>query len=91
MVLAAEGDGVLRPVEIGWHGLVNGEDLSALSLALPSGHVCRRPVEDEEHILAVAATLINHFAGAVSHHLQFLVLLLPFRIRQKIEERKLHR
>ena len=52
MILAAEGgDGVLRPVEVGWRGLVNEEDLSALSLALSSGHVRRWSAEDEEHIL----------------------------------------
>ena len=30
---------------------MNGEDLSALSLALPSGHVRRRPADYEEHVL----------------------------------------
>ena len=34
VVLAAEGDGVLRPVEVGWHGLGDGEDFPALTLAL---------------------------------------------------------
>ena len=51
MVFAAEGDGVLRPVEVGWRSLVDGEDLSALSLALSSGHVHRWSTEDEEHVL----------------------------------------
>ena len=51
VVLAAEEDGVLRPVEVGWRSLVDGEDLSALSLALSSGHVRRWSAEDEEHVL----------------------------------------
>ena len=59
MIVAGEGDCVLRPVEVGWRSLGDGEDLSTLSLALPRGHVRRRPAKDEEHILdrgvAVAA------------------------------------
>ena len=48
VVLADEGNGVLRPVEVGWRGLGDGEDFSALALALPRGHVRCRPSEDEE-------------------------------------------
>ena len=43
VVFAAEGDGVLRLVEVGWCGLVDGEDFSALALALLRGHVRRQP------------------------------------------------
>jgi hypothetical protein len=51
MMVTAEGDRVLRPVKIGWCSLGDGEDLLALLLALPSGHVCCRFAEDEEHVL----------------------------------------
>ena len=51
VVLAAEGDGVLRPVKVGWRGLADGEDFSALMLALPRGHVRCQPSEDEEGVL----------------------------------------
>ena len=54
----AEGDGVLRPVEVGWRGLVNGEELSALSLALPRGHVRRWSVEDEEQVLHQGVAIV---------------------------------
>ena len=50
-------DGVLRLVEVGWCSLGDGEDLSALLLALPSGHVRRWPTEDEEHILHRGETI----------------------------------
>ena len=61
VVVAAEGDRILRLVEVGWHSPCDREDLSALSLALPSGHVRRRPAEDEEHFLhrgVAIATLV---------------------------------
>ena len=64
VVLAAEGDGVLRPVEVGWRGIVDGEDLSVLSLALPRGHVRRWSAEDEEHVLhrgVAVDALVLHF------------------------------
>ena len=61
VIFAIEGDGVLRPVEVGWHSLSDGEDFSALPLALPRGHVRRRPAEDKEHVLhqgVAVATLV---------------------------------
>jgi hypothetical protein len=51
VILAAEGNGVLRPVEEGGRRLVRGEDLVPLPLALPVGHVDCRPPEDEEDVL----------------------------------------
>jgi hypothetical protein len=39
MIFAAEGDGVLRPVEEGGRCLFRGEDLVPLPLALAVGHV----------------------------------------------------
>src|SRR6185369_14029169 len=41
VVLAAKGDGVLRPVEVGWRGLGDGKDFAALTLALPRSHIRR--------------------------------------------------
>jgi hypothetical protein len=43
LILAAEGDGVLRPIEEGRRSPLHGEDLVSLSLALAAGHVHRRP------------------------------------------------
>ena len=34
VVLAAKGDGILRPVEVGWRGFGDGKDFAALTLAL---------------------------------------------------------
>jgi hypothetical protein len=52
MILAAEGDGVLRPVEEGGRSLLCGVDLVSLPLALAVGHVHGRlPPEDEEDII----------------------------------------
>ena len=48
VVLVAEGNGVIRPVEVGWRGLSDREDFPALTLALSRGHVRCRPSEDEE-------------------------------------------
>jgi hypothetical protein len=48
VILAAEGDGVLRPVEEGGSRLLRGEDLVPLPLALAVGHVDGRPPEDEK-------------------------------------------
>jgi hypothetical protein len=39
VILATEGDGVLRPVEEGGRSLLCGEDLVPLPLALAIGHV----------------------------------------------------
>ena len=63
MIFAIEGDGVLRPIEVGRRSLVDGEDLSTLSLVLSSGHILRWSAEDEEHVLHLgeaAATLVPH-------------------------------
>jgi hypothetical protein len=43
MILAAEGDSVLRPVEEGGRSLLCGVDLVSLPLALAVGHVHGRP------------------------------------------------
>jgi hypothetical protein len=51
MILAAEGDGVLRPVEEGGRSLFCGEDLVPLPLAVAVGHVHGRSPEDEEDVL----------------------------------------
>jgi hypothetical protein len=50
VIFAAEGDGVLRPVEEGGRSLVRGENLVPLPLALAIGHVHGRPPEDEEDV-----------------------------------------
>jgi hypothetical protein len=39
VILAAEGDGILRPVEEGGRHLLRGEDLVPLPLVLVVGHV----------------------------------------------------
>ena len=64
VVLTAEGDGVFRPIEVGWRGFGDGEDFSALVLAQPRGHVRRRPSENEEGVLhrgelAVATLVVS--------------------------------
>jgi hypothetical protein len=51
VILAAEGDGVLRPIEEGRRSPLCRKDLMPLPLALAIGHVYRRPPEDEEDIL----------------------------------------
>jgi hypothetical protein len=51
VILTAEGDGVLRPVEEGRRSLLRGEDLVPFPLALAVGHVDGRPPEDEEDVL----------------------------------------
>jgi hypothetical protein len=53
VIFAAEGDGVLRPVEEGGRSLVRGENLVPLPLALAIGHVHGRPPEDEEDVFTV--------------------------------------
>jgi hypothetical protein len=50
VILAAEGDGVLRPIEEGRRRLLRGENLVSLPLALAAGHVDGRP-RDEEDVL----------------------------------------
>jgi hypothetical protein len=50
VILAAEGDGILRPVKEGGRSLLRGEDLVPLPLALAVGHVHGRPPEDEEDV-----------------------------------------
>jgi hypothetical protein len=50
VILAAEGDGILRLVEEGGRSLLRGEDLVPLPLLLAVGHVHSRPPEDEEDV-----------------------------------------
>jgi hypothetical protein len=50
VILTAECDGILRPVEEGGRHLLRGEDLVPLSLALAAGHVDGWPPEDEEDV-----------------------------------------
>jgi hypothetical protein len=50
VILAAEGDGILRPIEEGRRRLLRGENLVPLSLALAARHVDGRPLEDEEDV-----------------------------------------
>jgi hypothetical protein len=51
LILAAEGDGVLQPVEEGGRSLFRGDDLVPLPLVLAFGHVDGRSPEDEEDVL----------------------------------------
>jgi hypothetical protein len=51
VILAAEGDDVLRPIEEGRRRLLRGENLVPLPLALAARHVDGRPPEDEEDVL----------------------------------------
>jgi hypothetical protein len=51
VILAAEGDGVPRPVKEGGGSLFCCEDLVPLPLALAVGHVHSWPLEDEEDVL----------------------------------------
>jgi hypothetical protein len=50
VILAAERDGVLRPVKEGGRRLLRGEDFVPLSLALAAGHVDGGPPENEEDV-----------------------------------------
>ena len=50
VVLAAKGDGILRPVEVGWRGFGDGKDFAALTLALLRSHIRRRSSKDEESV-----------------------------------------
>ena len=65
MVLAAEGDGVLRPVEVGWRGLGDREDFPALTLALPRGHVRRWSSKDEEGVLHRGELVVSTFVASI--------------------------
>ena len=65
VVLAAKGDGVLRPVEVGWRGLGDGEDFPALTLVLPRGHVRRWSSKDEEGVLHRRELVISTFVTSV--------------------------
>jgi hypothetical protein len=51
VILAAEGDGVLRPIKEGRRSLLRSEDLVPLLLALAVGHVHGWSPEDEEDVL----------------------------------------
>src|SRR6185437_9863635 len=65
VVLAAKGNGVLRPVKVGWCGLGDGEDFPALTLALPRGHVRRWSYIDEEGVLQWGELVISTFVASV--------------------------
>ena len=99
VVLAAEGDGLLRPVEEGRCSLVDGEDLSALALALLRGHVRCGPAANENvlhrreavtalvvHILSSALILIAEVVEVVAEHVTFLegVINLAPMIRTRL-------
>jgi hypothetical protein len=51
MILTADGDGVLRPIEEEGRSLLRGEDLVPLPLALAVGHVHGWSPKDEEDVL----------------------------------------
>ena len=65
VVLAAKGDGILRPVEVGWRGLGDGKDFAALTLALPRSHICRRSSKDEEGVLHWGELVISTFVARI--------------------------
>src|SRR6185437_5310553 len=65
VVLAAKGNGVLRPVEVGWRGLGDGEYFPALKLALPRGHVRRWSSKDEEGVLHWGELVISTFVASI--------------------------
>src|SRR6185369_5272659 len=77
VVFAAKGNGVLRPVEVGWRGLGDGEDFPALTLALPRGHVRRRSSEDEEGVLYRGELVDSTFVAS-------LVLLVLVAMRDAV-------
>jgi hypothetical protein len=51
VILVAEGNGVLQPVDEGGRSLFRSEDLMPLPLALAVRHIHSRSPEDEEDIL----------------------------------------
>ena len=65
VILAAKGDGVLRPVEVGWHGFGDGKDLAVLTLALPRCHIRRCSSKDEEGVLHWGELVISIFVASV--------------------------
>ena len=65
VVLAAKGDGILRPVEVGWRGLGDGKDFAALTLALPRSHIRRRSSKDEEGVLHWGELVISTFVARI--------------------------
>src|SRR6185503_18963685 len=65
VVLAAKGDGILRPVEVGWRGFGDGKDLAALTLALPRSHIRRCSSKDEEGILHWGELVISTFVASI--------------------------
>jgi hypothetical protein len=86
VILAAERDGVLRPVEEGVRRLLRGENLVPLPLALAARHVDGWPPEDEEYILhggeaaGIAVTpvllgLVVFCGGAAVEPLEHVALL----------------
>src|SRR6185295_3962148 len=65
VVLAAKGDGILRPVKVGWSGFGNGKDFAALTLALPRSHIRRHSSEDEEGVLHWGELVISTFVTSI--------------------------
>src|SRR6185295_8717344 len=65
VVLAAKGNGVLRPVEVGWHGFGDGENFPVLALALPRSHVRRCSSKDEEGVLHWGELVVSTFVASV--------------------------
>src|SRR6185503_5779346 len=65
VVLAAKGDGILRPVEVGWRGLGDGKDFAALTLALPRSHIRRRSSKDEEGVLHWGELVISTLVASI--------------------------
>jgi hypothetical protein len=67
VVLPAEGDGVLRPVEEGGRRLLCGKDLVPLPHALAGRHVDGWSPKDEEHVLhggeAASVAISSVFPG----------------------------
>src|SRR6185312_1740490 len=73
VVLAAKGDGILRPVEVGWRGFGDGKDFAALTLALPRSHIRRCSSKDEESVLHWGELVISTFVARI--HLLVLVAM----------------
>src|SRR6185437_10741782 len=65
VVLAAKGNGIPRPIEVGWRGLGDGENFPALALALPRSHVRRCSSKDEEGVLHWGELVISSFVASI--------------------------
>src|SRR6185312_6262413 len=65
VVLVAKGDGILRPIEVGWRGFGNGENFLALTLALPRSHVRCCSSKDEEGVVHCGELIISTFVASI--------------------------